>query len=125
MYYIYTLRDSIIYKYNLVLGILGGAKKRKAEEPARIPDVLGKVAIVATDTTQISTVLNKEHFNMEDMIAGLNLGQLVALDGSIDKYEKHLASDTAIRCYSDFDSDLKQIQEHICNITLHTFKCHF
>ena len=27
MYYIYTLKDSIIYKYNLVLGILGGVKK--------------------------------------------------------------------------------------------------
>jgi hypothetical protein len=27
LYYIYTLKDSIIYKYNLVLGILGGVKK--------------------------------------------------------------------------------------------------
>ena len=62
----------------------------------------------------------------------LNLGQSVALDGLIDKYEKTLGSDTAIKCYSDFDTDLKQIQDTyvislyiLSNVTFDDFKRNF
>ena len=104
----------------MVLRLTGGAgKKRKSDEPARIPDVMGKVAGVAIDTTQITAMLDKEQINMDDMIAGLDLAQLVALDVVVDKYEKTLGSDTAIKCYSDFDADLKQIQDTYINIYIY------
>jgi hypothetical protein len=115
-----------------VLRFKGGAKKRKAHEPARIPEVMGKVAGVGIDTAQITTMLSKEQINMDDLIAGLDLAQLVALDGLVDKYEKTLGGDTAIKCYSDFDTDLKQIQDTysisllmVSSITFDGFKCNF
>ena len=90
----------------------GGGKRARGEDVGNaIPTLIGLPAVMDTDSNEIRAMLSKDHINIDGMISGLTEAQLVALDGIVDKYEKTLGSDTAIKSYADFDAELKQIQD--------------
>ena len=98
----------------MVLRFRGGAKKRKAlDEPTNIPDVMGKVEIKDTDPEVVKTLLGIDDIDVEAMANTLSVAQLVALDTVVDKYEKTLGSDTAIKAIAEFHPDTKNLQECI------------
>jgi hypothetical protein len=97
----------------LAFRIRGGAqKKRKAlDEPTHIPDVMGKVEIKDTDPEVVKTLFGIDNIDVEEMINTLSMAQLVALDTVVDKYEKTLGCDTAIKAIAEFYPDTKNLQE--------------
>ena len=98
----------------MVLTLRGGMKKRKAlDEPTKIPDVLGKVEIKATDPDVVSGLLDIEAIDIEAMVNTLSMAQLEKLDSVVDKYEKIMGSDTSIKAIAEFHPDMENLQECI------------
>ena len=110
-----TVADYNIQKestLDLALRLEGGGKRAR-ESAGSIPEVVGKVALADNEIEAVKTVLQKDNMSMEDFIGRLNVDQLEALDALVDKYEKNLSSDTAIRLFAELEPSMKQIQDKI------------